>query len=105
MLPETQTILQKLITMLIKSMGARHPKILELVRHSPPGAEELGLRVIAILTDKGKTAQPIVNLIKEMASERELNPRYMVAIIPELDKVRFVCTFTSLSRLMCCYLA
>lgn len=85
---ETQTHIQKLITMLIRSMGAKNAKILDLIKNAPPGAEELVLRVIAILTEKGKTAPPLVALIKEMATERELSPRYMVAVVGDLDKVR-----------------
>lgn len=84
---ETQTHIQKLITQLVRSMGAKNAKILDLIQNSPPAAEELVLRVIAILTEKGKTAPPLVNLIKEMAIERDLSPRYMVAVISELEKV------------------
>ena len=84
---ETQTHIQKLITMLVRSMGAKNAKILDLIKNAPAGAEELVLRVIAILTEKGKTAPPLVALIKEMATERELSPRYMVAVVADLDKV------------------
>lgn len=84
---ETQTHIQKLITMLVRSMGAKNAKILDLIKSAPAGAEELVLRVIAILTEKGKTAPPLVALIKEMATERELSPRYMVAVVADLDKV------------------
>jgi symplekin len=86
-----QEHINKLITMLIRSMGAKHPKILDLVRRAPAGAEPLVLRVITILSEKGKVSPALVEVIKEMmATKEELDPRYLVAILPELDRATIV---------------
>jgi symplekin len=82
-----QTSLQNLITPLVRTLGPKHPKILDLVQNCPPGADPLILRVINILTEKGRAASPLVALIKSMAHERDLSPRFLVPVITEFDKV------------------
>lgn len=73
--------------MLIRSLGAKHPKILALIRNAPPGAEDLVLRMLEILSEKGKTSPALISLIRSMAAESELKPRYLIPILPELTKV------------------
>lgn len=83
---ETQETIQTLFTPLIRSLGPNHPKILDIVENHPDGSEDLVFRVLAILTDKGKLPAALTALIKRLASEKELSPRFMMPIIAEFDK-------------------
>lgn len=64
-----------------------YQKLLSLVRVFRPGAESLALRVIRILTDhSGRPAAPVVALVKGLIAERDLDARFLIPIIAELDK-------------------
>lgn len=76
------------ITPLIRLLGAQHPKIMSIIQKCPTGSEALVLRIVTILTEKGRPPAALVSLIKEMAAERDLSPRFLVPIIAEFNKVR-----------------
>ena len=76
-----------LFTMLIRSMGPKHPKILSIIQHAPIGSESLVLRMIEILMENGKLAKILINLVKSLSMEKTLDPRYLVLVLPELSKV------------------
>ncbi len=83
--PEVQDAVESLLTPLIQSLGAT-PKLLDVLRSFPPGADRLALRVMTILSAEG--ASPVlVSLVKGMMVGRELDPRFIIPIIGELDKV------------------
>ena len=73
---------------MIRSLGVNHPKIPLLVESFPEGSDPLVLRVLAILADKGKPPPSLVAVIKNLAKERTLSPRFYVAIMPSCSKVR-----------------
>ena len=73
------------LTPLIQALGPT-PKLLDVLRNFPPGAEKLALRVVTILSAEG--ASPVlVSLIKGLMAERELDPKFVIPIVGELDKV------------------
>jgi symplekin len=95
-----QEAIQQLITALIKSLGPTHGKLLTLMRTFPSGAETLALRVLTIFTEHGRPSMQLVALVKALINERELDPRFLIPIIAEMDKV---CRFLSLLLHFCDY--
>lgn len=82
-----QEAIQDLITALIKSMGPSHPKILTLLGTFPTGADTLALRILTIFTENGRPSPTIVSLVKSLIGERDLDARFLIPIIAEMDKV------------------
>ncbi len=82
-----QKAIQELITALIRSLGPNHGKLLTLMRTCPPGAESLALRVLTIFTEHGRPSAQLVALVKGLISERDLDARFLIPIIAEMDKV------------------
>ena len=83
---EVKQLLQTLFTPLVRSLGSSHPKILSIVQECPKGAEDLVLRILTILTERGKLPASLTGVIKATALEKDLSPRFMVPIIAEFDK-------------------
>ncbi|EGN96587.1 hypothetical protein SERLA73DRAFT_111193 [Serpula lacrymans var. lacrymans S7.3] len=81
-----QGAIQELITALIKSLGSSNGKLLTLMRTCPPGAESLALRVLTIFTEHGRPSSQLVALVKGLISERDLDARFLIPIIAEMDK-------------------
>ncbi|KAL4063109.1 Symplekin tight junction protein C terminal-domain-containing protein [Scleroderma yunnanense] len=81
-----QEAIQDLITALIKSLGSNNGKLLTLMRTCPPGAESLALRVLTIFTEHGRPSAQLVALVKGLISERDLDARFLIPIIAEMDK-------------------
>ena len=81
--------IESLLTPLIQSLGAS-PRLLDVLQQFPPGADKLALRVVTILSAEGANTV-LVNLVKGLMGERELDPRFIVPIIGELDKVSLRC--------------
>jgi symplekin len=82
-----QEAIQDLITALIRSLGPTHGKLLTLLRTFPPGGETLALRVLTIFTDGSRPSSTIVALVKSLITERDLDARFLIPIIAEMDKV------------------
>lgn len=83
-----QEHVQELISPLVRALGSSHGKLLTLLRTLPDGAESLGLRIITIFTDSGRPSAPLVTLVKTLVSERDLDARFLIPIIAEMDKVQ-----------------
>ncbi|KAI0091687.1 Symplekin tight junction protein C terminal-domain-containing protein [Irpex rosettiformis] len=81
-----QEKIQQLITPLIRALGSSHGKLLTLLRKFPPGAETLALRVLTIFTETGRPSSQLVVLVKGLISERDLDARFLIPIIAEMDK-------------------
>ncbi|KAI0766933.1 Symplekin tight junction protein C terminal-domain-containing protein [Trametes elegans] len=81
-----QETIQKLITPLIRALGHSHGKLLTLLRTFPPGAESLALRVLTIFTEHGRPSAQLVALVKSLVNERDLDARFLIPIIAEMDK-------------------
>lgn len=87
-----QEAIQELITALIRSLGPTHGKLLTLLRTFPPGAETLALRVLTIFTENGRPNATLVALVKSLITERDLDARFLIPIIAEMDKVSILNT-------------
>ncbi|KZT27847.1 hypothetical protein NEOLEDRAFT_1130335 [Neolentinus lepideus HHB14362 ss-1] len=85
-----QETVQELITPLIRSLGSSHGKLLTLLRTFPPGAESLALRVLTIFTEHGRPSPQLVALVKGLIAERDLDARFLIPIIAEMDKADIV---------------
>lgn len=83
-----QETVQQLITPLIKALGSSHGKLLTLLRTFPPGAETLVLRVLTIFTETSRPSAQLVALVKGLIHDRDLDARFLIPIIAEMDKVR-----------------
>ena len=83
-----QETVQQLITPLIKALGSSHGKLLTLLRTFPPGAETLVLRVLTIFTETSRPSAQLVALVKGLINDRDLDARFLIPIIAEMDKVR-----------------
>jgi symplekin len=83
-----QALVHELVTPLVRSLGPGHGKLLTELRGFPPGAEALALRVLHIFTEHGRPGAPLVALVKGLVAERELDVRFLMPIIAEMDKVR-----------------
>ncbi|KAG1746647.1 Symplekin tight junction protein C terminal-domain-containing protein [Suillus paluster] len=81
-----QEAVQDLITALIKSLGSSNGKLLTLMRTCPPGSESLALRVLTIFTEHGRPSAQLVALVKGLISDRDLDARFLIPIIAEMDK-------------------
>ncbi|KAI8450422.1 Symplekin tight junction protein C terminal-domain-containing protein [Phakopsora pachyrhizi] len=91
MLPHVQESVNKLITPLIRTLGGKHGKIISLIQNCQPGSEALILRVLSILTEKGKLPASIVEVIKSMsASSNNLSPRFIIPTIGDLTKAEIM---------------
>lgn len=85
--PSVQTTIQELITPLIKSLGSNNAKLLTLMKTFPDGSESLALRVLKIFTEHGRPSGALVSLVKGLITERNLDARFLIPIIAEMDKV------------------
>ncbi|PPQ65473.1 LOW QUALITY PROTEIN: hypothetical protein CVT26_000113 [Gymnopilus dilepis] len=81
-----QEAIQDLITALIRSLGSTHGKLLTLMRQCPEGSESLALRVLTIFTEHGRPSSQLVALVKALINERDLDSRFLIPIIAEMDK-------------------
>jgi len=82
-----QDATQGLITPLIRSLGSSHAKLLTLMRQCPPGSESLVLRILTIFTEHGRPSTQLVALVKSLINERDLDAKFLIPIIAEMDKV------------------
>jgi len=89
MQPDVQDALESLLTPLIQSLGPTRELLDQLARF-PPGAEKLALKVLYILSGAG-SSPVLVNVVKTLMAERDLNPKFVIPIIDQLDKVSIHC--------------
>ncbi|EIW67114.1 hypothetical protein TREMEDRAFT_74647 [Tremella mesenterica DSM 1558] len=81
---EIQDAVEAEISRLVQSMGATE-KLLEVLRNFPQGAEKLALRVMTILSGEG-SSQVLVTVVKGLMVERNLDPRFIIPVLGQLDK-------------------
>lgn len=82
--PPIQAKVEELLAPLIKSLGPSK-KLLEILKAFPPGADSLALRVVKTLSAEGSSSV-LVPVIRSLLAERELDPRFVIPVIGELDK-------------------
>ena len=69
------------------------------MRTCPPGSESLALRVLTIFTEHGRPSTQLVALVKGLISERDLDARFLIPIIAEMDKVKLTRTHVLMANL------
>lgn len=82
-----QESLQSLIAPLIRTLGAKHDKILDILQQFPDGSEELVLRMLAILFDKQRLPKDFIEAIKAAALRKSLPAKFYPMIIADCHKV------------------
>lgn len=84
-----QTAIETHIVNLIRALGPNHPRLLTLLRNFPEGADSLALCILKTLTEKNRTPA-IVELVKELVDTRDVDPRFLVPIMADLDKAEIM---------------
>ncbi|ORY07315.1 hypothetical protein K493DRAFT_310239 [Basidiobolus meristosporus CBS 931.73] len=79
-------VIRQEIYPLIKSIGMNSTKLLNILRNFHEGGETLVLRILVILTDKAKPSPQLVNTVKSIYTQRELDARFLIPIMPGLEK-------------------
>lgn len=90
-----QNAVQDHLAPVIRSIGTAsgtpaYSKLLSLLRTFRSGAESLALHVIKILSDGGRPSSQLVALVKELIDERDLDARFLIPIIAELDRSEII---------------
>ncbi|EST09306.1 Symplekin C-terminal [Kalmanozyma brasiliensis GHG001] len=80
-----QTAIETHIVNLIRALGPNHPRLLTLLRNFPDGADSLALCILKTLTEKSRSPA-LVDLVKELVDTRDVDPRFLVPIMADLDK-------------------
>lgn len=84
-----QDAIETHIVNLIRALGPNHPRLLTLLRNFPEGADSLALCILKTLTEKAR-APAIVSLVKELVDSRDVDPRFLVPIMADLDKAEIM---------------
>jgi symplekin len=86
---EVQKAVRQHIAALVRSLGPNNPKLLQLLRSFPPGSDTLALSVFTIMAEKGRT-QALVSAVKEVINEREVDPHFLIPMLPTLTKAEIL---------------
>lgn len=84
-----QEAIETHIVNLIRALGPNHPRLLTLLRNFPDGADSLALCILKTLTEKIRTPA-LVSLVKELVDTRDVDPRFLVPIMADLDKAEIM---------------
>ncbi|KAJ1025131.1 hypothetical protein NDA16_002637 [Ustilago loliicola] len=84
-----QDAIETHIVNLIRALGPNHPRLLTLLRNFPDGADSLALCILKTLTEKSRTPA-LVSLVKELVDTRDVDPRFLVPIMADLDKAEIM---------------
>ncbi|KIO25859.1 hypothetical protein M407DRAFT_24815 [Tulasnella calospora MUT 4182] len=84
--PSVQDSLQALIVPLVRTLGPNNSTLLDLLREFKPEAESLALRILSIWTENTRPTPGIISVVKDLLAERELDPKFLIIIIGEMDK-------------------
>ena len=68
--------------------GTLAPHLAARLERGILGAESLALRVLTIFTETARPSAQLVALVKSLIAERDLDARFLIPIIAEMDKVR-----------------
>ncbi|KAJ3223252.1 hypothetical protein HK099_001343 [Clydaea vesicula] len=103
--PSAQAGIRNCITPLVKSMyGHQNPAakktLLDVISNFPRGSELLVLKLIILLTEKGKPSQELVNVVKDVIQRFKLDIRFLLPILTGLDKPEILSILPKLFRLL-----
>lgn len=85
--PFAKEALEELYVPLIRSLGLKHPGVLDLLGDFPEGSDNLVLKMLDVLAAKAKLPSDILALIKKVAAKRDLDSQFYLLILPECHKV------------------
>ncbi|KAI7872696.1 Symplekin tight junction protein C terminal-domain-containing protein [Spinellus fusiger] len=81
-----QRLIRQHVYNLIKSIGMHSPKLIETIRHFPPGGETLVIRILVVLCDTVRPTSELVNAVMDIYHERQLDAKFLIPIISGLRK-------------------
>lgn len=84
-----QAAIEEHIVNLIRALGPNHPRLLTLLRNFPEGADSLALCILKTLTEKNR-APALVEVVKELVDTRDVDPRFLVPVMADLDKAEIM---------------
>lgn len=85
-----QKSVQQHIAALVRSLGPSNPKLLNLLKTFPKGADTLALSVFNVMAEKGRT-QALITTVKGLALERDdVDAHFLIPILPNLNKVEIL---------------
>ena len=84
-----QSAIETHIVNLIRALGPNHPRLLTLLRNFPAGADSLALCILKTLTEKTRSPA-LVELVKELVDSRDVDPRFLVPVMADLDKAEIM---------------
>lgn len=74
----------------VKEIGPA-PEILEMIRQFPAGAEDLIVRILFTITDRGKKpSKETVQVVKDIFEKTGHNPNFLIPILPGLSKSEII---------------
>ncbi|KAG2226315.1 hypothetical protein INT45_005987, partial [Circinella minor] len=83
---QVQRFIRKHIFNLIKSIGMNSTKLLDTIRHFPPGGETLVIRILVTLCDTVRPTPELVSAVKSVYQERNLDAKFLIPIVSGLGK-------------------
>ncbi|PWN29078.1 hypothetical protein BDZ90DRAFT_238127 [Jaminaea rosea] len=88
--PAMSTVVQKgveqHIAALVRSLGPSNPKLLDLLKTFPRGADGLALSVFTVMAEKGRT-QALLTTVKNLVSDRDdVDAHFLIPILPHCTK-------------------
>ncbi|KAI8144483.1 Symplekin tight junction protein C terminal-domain-containing protein [Fennellomyces sp. T-0311] len=83
---QVQRLIRQHIFNLIKSIGMNSPKLLDVIRHFPPGGETLVIRILVALCDTVRPTPELVSAVKSVYQERNLDAKFLIPIVSGLGK-------------------
>ncbi|GAA5964456.1 hypothetical protein JCM8115_006320 [Rhodotorula mucilaginosa] len=90
MAPSVRGAIEELYVPLIRSLGLKHPGVLDLLGDFPEGSDKLVLKMLEVLAAKAKLPSDILALIKQVAAKRDLDSQFYLLILPECHKDEIV---------------
>lgn len=90
MAPPVRAAIEELYVPLIRSLGLKHPGVLDLLGDFPEGSDKLVLKMLEVLAAKAKLPSDILALIKQVAAKRDLDSQFYLLILPECHKDEIV---------------
>ncbi|TPX43092.1 hypothetical protein SeMB42_g04865 [Synchytrium endobioticum] len=94
-----QVIIEE-VAPLIKSMGQGSSKLVSLLRGFPDGSEELALIILQTLTKDEALSVQLVNAVKHVLHEGRGDGRWIICVLPGLDKLEILSQLPKLIMLL-----
>lgn len=87
--PSAQVGVENCIAPLIRSMSqnkAASMRLIDLVRDSPEGSENLVLKILMIMTELVKPSEKLIEIVRHVVAERKLDMQFIAPILAGFSK-------------------